>query len=655
MKRFARLLPLTVLLSLVSLSVWAHPITEQEFNTPKYRQPVVVPTPPAPSVSTPAFQPAPQGVPTPAPQGVPTPAPQPAPAPTPVPPPVQAAVPSSSPIWEVVILHTNDHHGSILPHDGKGGLAERASFVKEVRENNRLVYVIDAGDINTGSALSNMFNAEPDILSYDIIGYNFATFGNHEFDGSLEKLQKQIEIANFPFVSSNIKTQDGNYLGGHQYIVYNYAGIKVGIFGITTLRTKVIASPDPSLTFINEIDAAREVVGILRNQEKVHAVLGIVHMGDVKETPDHITSLELARAVPGIDALVDGHSHSYITEPYLIDNTYIVTANEWGKYVGMAKLYVQDGIVIDATWQPVEINNEKVQTYRPDPAIQTLLAPYIEKADVSLKEVVGETAGEFPFGNRLTRYQETEIGNLICDFNVWYFRDIKKQPIDFAFHNGGNIRTGLPQGDITREQILTVLPFENYLYLASLKGSDIIELFNFIGTINQGAGGFPQFSSDVRYTVDYTSGTGKITNLTIGDSPIDPNRTYRFCTNDYLLGGGDGYEVLKKAAESYNTSTLLSEVVIEGFKAFKEGTFVTSISENTVSKTLAQIIEEAVTETLSGNSTGSGPAQAISNMFNQVFNGGTTTTTTAATTRTDPLPVFPYLDGRLQVIGGVTP
>jgi 5'-nucleotidase/UDP-sugar diphosphatase len=549
-----------------------------------------------------------------------------------------------------VVLHTNDHHGAILPSGGRGGLAERASFIKEVRANNQLVYLLDAGDINTGSALSNMFDAEPDILAYDIMGYNFATFGNHEFDGSLEKLQKQIEIANFPFVSSNIKTQDGNYLGGHQYIVYNYAGIKIGIFGITTLRTKVIASPDPSLTFIDEIEATREVVDILWNKEKVHAVLGIVHMGDVKEGPDHITSLELAKAVPGIDAIIDGHSHSYITEPYLVDNTYIVTANEWGKYVGMAKLYVQDGRVIDATWQPVEINNERVQTYKPDTAIQALLAPYIEKADASLKEVIGYAEGEFPFGNRLTRYQETEIGNLITDLNVWYFRDIKKQPIDFALQNGGNIRTGLPQGDITREHILTVLPFANNLYLVSLKGSEIVELFDFIATINQGAGGFPQFSSDVRYTIDYTSGAGRITNLTIGGSPIDPNKTYRFCTNDYLLGGGDGYEVLKKATEPFNTSTLLSTVVIEGIKAFQEGTIVNTVSTSSVSKDLAQIIEEAVLQAPS-----TGPALAIRDALQQAISGGTTTTTTVTPVETGPIPLLPYLDGRLTIIGGVNP
>ncbi|GHV93576.1 multifunctional 2',3'-cyclic-nucleotide 2'-phosphodiesterase/5'-nucleotidase/3'-nucleotidase [Spirochaetia bacterium] len=461
--------------------------------------------------------------------------------------------------YELVLLHTNDHHGSILPNGGKGGLAEVAAYVKAVKATNAQVLLVDAGDFNTGSALSNMFAAEPDILGYNIMGYDAGIFGNHEFDGNQEKLLKQIGLAKFPFVSSNIKTPDGKYLGGNQYLIKKYDGFTVGIFGITTLRTKIIASPDKSLTFIDEIQAAREVVNILRNREKVDIVIGVSHIGNVKEAPDHVISPELAAAVPGIDIIVDGHSHTYMEAPIKVGSTWIVSANEWGKYVGHGKLTVQNGKLLNFAWTPIAIE--------PDQEVVKMLAPYIKKANESLKEVVGEAAEEFVFGNRLTRYQETAIGNGICDANVWYFRTVYNQDIDFAFHNGGNIRTGIPKGPVTQEQILTVLPFENYLYIVSLKGSDILELFKFIGTIAQGAGGFPQFSGEVRYTIDKTEGNGVVKNLTIGGAPVDPNKTYRFCTNDYLLGGGDGYVALTKSENPFNTSLLLSYVVVEAIKS----------------------------------------------------------------------------------------
>ncbi|MDR3130933.1 MAG: 5'-nucleotidase C-terminal domain-containing protein [Treponema sp.] len=457
--------------------------------------------------------------------------------------------------YELVLLHTNDHHGTALPNSGRGGLAERAAYIKAIRALNPQVLLVDAGDINTGSALSNMFAAEPDILAYNLMGYEAAVFGNHEFDGDQEKLLKQISRAEYPFISSNIKTADGSYLGNIPYLVKKYDGFTLGLFGITTLRTKTIASPDSSLVFINEIDAAQKMVEILRNIEKVDIVIALAHIGDVKESPDHITSLELAEAVPGIDIIVDGHSHSFFEAPKQAGNTYIVSANEWGKYLGCGKLTVQDGKLAGFDWKPIAIG--------PDPEVSAMLAPYIKEADASLKEVVGEAAGTFVFGNRLPRYQETAIGGMMCDANAWYFREVYKQQIDFAFHNGGNIRAELPMGPLTREHILTVLPFENYLFMASLSGKDILELFNFIASIPQGAGGFPQFSKEVRYTIDYTEGAGKLLDLTINGEPVDSEKTYRFCTNDYLLGGGDGYTILQKAENPFNTSLLLSYVVIE--------------------------------------------------------------------------------------------
>jgi 5'-nucleotidase/UDP-sugar diphosphatase len=100
-----------------------------------------------------------------------------------------------------------------------------------------------------------------------------------------------------------------------------------------------------------------------------------------------------------------------------------------------------------------------------------------------------------------------------------------------------------------------------------MKGSEIIELFDFIATIPQGNGGFPQFSGDVRYTIDKTADNGVIKDLTIGGESVDPERVYRFCTNDYIFSGGDGYEVMKKASDPSNTSLLLSYVVTEYIKA----------------------------------------------------------------------------------------
>ena len=108
------------------------------------------------------------------------------------------------------------------------------------------------------------------------------------------------------------------------------------------------------------------------------------------------------------------------------------------------------------------------------------------------------------------------------------------------------------------------MPFENYVYVLTLKGEDVVKLFDFIGSIKQGAGAFTQVSKAIRYTITYDAdGNGKIGGVTIGGKPVDKNRTYRIATNDYMAKGGDGYTVLKTSIDTYNTSMLISTVVME--------------------------------------------------------------------------------------------
>lgn len=462
------------------------------------------------------------------------------------------------------ILHTNDHHGATLAKDGKGGLAERATLVKGVRAENENVLLLDAGDLNTGPALSNMFAAEPDIKGYNLLGYDALTFGNHEFDGTQEKLLNQMEMSDFDWISANIK--DGNSYFTEPYIVKDYNGFRVGVFGLTTNRTEVIASPDDSLTFINEIDAAREMVDMLTNKEKCDIVIALGHIGDVFESAQHNTSLMISEAVDGIDIFIDGHSQSYFAEPIIQNETIIVSANEWGKFVGQMDLVIKNGEIISYEWVPIEVTTE---AFAPDPEMLAMLQPYVDKADESLKDVVMVTSDEFIFGDRLSRKTEIALGNLVSDAQVAYLAQTGVI-VDFGFTNGGNIRTNLPKGDVTREDILTMLPFENYVYVVTLNGSDLIELFNFIGSIPQGAGAWAQMSKEANYTITYGENGGIVSNVTIGGDPIDPNRTYQIAVNNYLATGGDGYEVLTKAIESYNTSILMSDVVVEYAKTLPQ-------------------------------------------------------------------------------------
>ena len=178
--------------------------------------------------------------------------------------------------YQIILLNTNDSHGSILPVDSVGGMAERATFIRMVREKNPYVLLVDAGDINTGQAISNRADAKPDILAYNYMGYDAVTVGNHEFDKPLNVLLKQMQWAEFPFVTSNIQ-RNGTPLGV-EYLIKEIGGVKIGIFGLTTKNTENVSIHAGEVTFENEVMAARKVVKLLKKQQ-VNLIIGLVHLG----------------------------------------------------------------------------------------------------------------------------------------------------------------------------------------------------------------------------------------------------------------------------------------------------------------------------------------------------------------------------------------
>lgn len=458
---------------------------------------------------------------------------------------------------ELILLHTNDSHGSIVPVDSMGGMAERATFIREIREKNKHVLFVDAGDFNTGQAASNMADAHPDIAAYNYMGYDAVTVGNHEFDKPLEVLLKQMEWADFPFVVSNIR-QKGKILG-QEYLIKEIGGIKVGVFGITTVHTRHISVCADKLDFEEEIHTAARMVKVLRGQG-ADVVIGLVHLGFTETTPDYVTSRKLASQVDGIDILVDGHSHSYIEKPEWVNRTWIVTANQSGRYVGMGKLRVKGHRLTGFDWKPVPIKG-----YAPDTMLWRQLEPYIEVAHSDLQTVVGLATKEFALYERdenVARYRESSLGNLVADALKWKATEGLHLKADFGLVNSGGIRAGLPAGGITREEVLSVLPFANVLEVIGMSGADVRRLFTFIASVTPGNGAFAQVSGDVH--VVYDRQARQVKALSIGGKPVVDTMIYYMATCDYVAAGKDGYEAgLGNITYRENTSRLLSDVLAD--------------------------------------------------------------------------------------------
>jgi len=465
---------------------------------------------------------------------------------------------------KIAILHVNDTHGHPLAFNNgnateTGGLPAMAMLVGQVRAEFDNVLVLDAGDFNTGLSESNFFKAEPDIIGRNMIGFDAVALGNHEFDNELSVLETQKALAEFPMLAANVKTKDGAYVADKPYIVKEFQGVKVGIFGLITKETEIVGNPAivKDLVFLDEVATAKEMVTQLRDKEKVQIVIALVHLGfdDLYVASSKV----LAKSVPGIDLIIDGHSHTNMKEPFVVNGTPIVQANQWGLTVGKGVLTVKDGKAAGFTWEPVTINNNNKGVavgpqFAQHPLLLPVLSDYKDKVEGLLKEKIGTAAETFP--NAMSRKAETAIGDLVTDAMKAL---TAPQGVDFAINNGGGIRADLPAGDITLKSVFTVLPFDNSVTVLKLKGTDMQALFDFIVT-TPGKGAFPQVSDGVSFTINLV--TGKAENVLVGGKAIDPAKIYTIATNSYMATGGDGYVMFKNALSFYETSQFQRDALI---------------------------------------------------------------------------------------------
>ena len=477
-----------------------------------------------------------------------------------------------SEVTELVVLHTNDFHGHPVsffnyPAPNVGGLPAISTLVRQIRETHENVLLLDAGDLNTGRPESNLFKAEADLIGYNYIGYDAMVLGNHEFDNSPAVLKRQMDLAMFPFLSANVTWKDGSYVAEAPYIIKDFKGLKVGIFGLTIKETEFIGNPDyiGQMLFHDEIQTARRMVAELK--DKTHLIIALTHLG-LYGSNDR-GSRQLAAKVAGIDLIVDGHTHTRLNEPVVVNGTPIVQAWHWGLVVGQGTFTIIEGKKSGFRWESIPINLKRREKkdgknvfrfvgeqIEEDTRLVSLMQPYVEQVDTLLAKVVGIAEAPFFYGK--VRRSETAIGNLVADAMLWYSRHLSP---DFAIQNGGGIRADIPDGEIAKKVLYEVLPFDNSVMVVELRGTDVAALFDYIATIPNGKGAFAQVSEGVSFTLDYE--TGKCENVMINGGPIDPNRTYRIVTNSYMAAGGDGYSVFKRAVSKYDTWAFQRDVVIE--------------------------------------------------------------------------------------------
>lgn len=231
----------------------------------------------------------------------------------------------------IVILQTNDCHSQILPFNKNladktkadlGGFTRRVAYVKQQREKNPDLLLFDSGDFSQGSSYYNLFKGDVEIGLMNIMHYDAATIGNHEFDFGLYNMARIFRMAEFPIVCTNYDFK-GTVLEDivKPYVVLKRNGLKIGVFGLSPkLEGLVVKENYGSIKYLDPVSSARDVVKILREKEKCDFVVCLSHLG--WKTGDEEPSDE--RLIPltdGIDVVLGGHTHSYVTPMDMVYNS----------------------------------------------------------------------------------------------------------------------------------------------------------------------------------------------------------------------------------------------------------------------------------------------------------------------------------------------
>ena len=220
---------------------------------------------------------------------------------------------------QLLILHTNDTHSCVLPLNpnladtmlaGRGGFLRRAAMIDQMRKEDKDLLLLDSGDFSQGSPYYTMFKGDVETELMNIMGYEAATIGNHEFDFGLENMARIFRKANFPIVCANYDFT-GTVVEGlvKPYVIIKRKGVRIGIFGLSPkLDGLVMASTCAGVRYSDPIKTANAVADKLKNEEKCDVVICLSHLGWDEAG---LNDMEMMAKTRNIDLVLGGHSHSY--------------------------------------------------------------------------------------------------------------------------------------------------------------------------------------------------------------------------------------------------------------------------------------------------------------------------------------------------------
>ena len=486
-----------------------------------------------------------------------------------------AAAPQST--VNVQLLNISDWHGQLDPivvgANQVGGAAVLSAYFQADRAANPNTLTLTAGDaVGASPPLSSFFDDEPTIRAMNLMGFDVDTLGNHNFDGGIDHLQSQIDLAEFQYVAANLQNRDDNLTGVKDFEIFNVGGVDVAVIGITNPEAPTLVFPGNfgTITPTDPVKAALEARGAA-NEAGADVIVVIAHMGvtgfnqGVPFGPliDFAKAVNKDRNKPKIDVIVGDHT----------DIQYSGTINGALVYENRSKglTYAKANLVVDSATgrvisKSVSFVTPLASAVTPDPAVVAMLQPFRDAVNAVFSTVIGESTVAIPrsdaCGNSAGRTCESRIGNVTTDaMRLTY-------GTDFAITNSGGLRDALtcpaagggsgfcpaatqPPYLITRGQVFAVLPFGNVAVTLQVNGAELKSMLeNGVSAMPGVNGRFPEVSG-LCFTYNISAPAGsRVTSVvrqaadgSCTGAPVDLTTasTYTITENDFMANGGDGY------------------------------------------------------------------------------------------------------------------
>lgn len=528
---------------------------------------------------------------------------------------------------DIVILYTNDVHTYI---DGDLSYDVISAIKKDLQKKYKYVLLADAGDHIQGTAYGSMDKGESMIKMMNEAEYDVATLGNHEFDYDMAGCLNAIKLADFPYVSSNFYYEKNgkrteNVLDS--FITFDCGDEKVAFIGITTPETFEKSTPsyfqDENGNFIYGISGGKDGAALQKDvqnaideakKDGATQIIALGHLG-IDSSSEPWTSTETISNVSGLDAFIDGHSHSTVECEAVKDKSgEDVILTQTGSYFDRIGMMLIDADTDEITTDFIECEDVLANDGKTvigqklisdlyegtevisDSAVKEIKDKWIDEIDEKLGEKIGSakvTLDNYDKdGNRLVRSQETNTGDFAADALYYLFDDMEMY-VDAAIMNGGGIRNTAITGDISYKTCKDIHTFGNVACLQKVTGQQILDALEW-GARKAGTGengGFLQVAG-MTYKIDTSipdtvkedeigTWTGAPDKYRVYDvkvynketdsyEPLDINAEYNLAGHNYTLRNlGDGYamfdgavNVLDYVAEDY----MVLANYVEGFE-----------------------------------------------------------------------------------------